>query len=175
MQITKYIAMAMLGVLLLGGCRSHRDATTTPHANTDTGTGTELRKETHYYTANFSCSAMGYSASGQMRMQADSIIWISASKVIELGRATFTNDSVVVYARVMGKCFRGTYNDVYTRFGYRTNFQQLTNMLTSDNAAQQLSDLAHMMGLEAQFKIDPWRETDKLSFPMAVPENVMPL
>ena len=78
-------AVLALATLLAAGCRSQRDAAGTTTANEGQPPAAVFTPK--YYTSNFTCSAQGLQATGQLRMQPDSIIWLSASKIIELGRA----------------------------------------------------------------------------------------
>ncbi|MBR3725804.1 MAG: DUF4292 domain-containing protein [Bacteroidales bacterium] len=169
-----FIPLAAVALLLTAGCRSQRDAARTqPATPVDSGTG--MTVSPRYYTTNFTCSAQGMTATGQIRMAADSIIWLSASKVIELGRVRFTPDSAIIYAKVMGRCFRGTYDDLYRRFHYRTSFKDISETVTSDDAPELLSSLARQFGIAATFTLEPWKRVDQLTFPFAVPDNVNPL
>lgn len=192
MQMTKKILpILLLALVLMGGCRSHRraargpqpDTTSTtvvvptpnqPSTNTNTRPSTPSRPvyKPHYYTSNFTCSAQGVSAAGQMRLQSDSVIWLCATKVVELGRAKFTPDSVIVYAKVMNRCFRGNYDDMYKRFRYRTTFTQLYRRVTADDAETQLTELFKRFGIESQLKMEPLKEVDKLTFPLVIPKRV---
>ncbi|MBR6441615.1 MAG: DUF4292 domain-containing protein [Bacteroidales bacterium] len=112
---------------------------------------------------------------GQLRMQPDSVIWVCATKVIELGRAMCTPDSVVVYAKVAGRCFRGSYLDVYRRFGWRTDFATLQRMVTDPQAEKELAAIARRFNIEASVHIDDWKEVEKTTFPMAIPKQIKPL
>lgn len=166
-------AVLALATLLAAGCRSQRDAAGTTTANE--GQPPTPAYTPKYYTSNFTCSAQGLQATGQLRMQPDSIIWLSASKIIELGRARFTPDSAVIYAKVMGRCFRGTYSDMQKRFGLSTSFAELQKMITADDGAAQLSAIANQFGVEATFTLEPWKEVEKLTFPLAIPSTINPL
>lgn len=167
----------MLGVLLWAGCLSHRD--TTRNNSSDVGVDILATASPHnaplYYTARFTCSTQGITATGQLRLQPDSILWVSASKVIELGRACFTKDSVVVYAKVMGRCFRGSYDDIYRRFHYRTTFEDVVKMMTATDAEQQIATLVRPFNIEVEIRLDPWQQVEKLRFPLPIPANVNPL
>lgn len=180
MRIVRYVLPFVAVILLLAtGCRSHRDATR--HSKPDTTAAILIdvpvvpSSVPHYYTANFTALVQGYSVNGQLRIQSDSIVWLSASKVIELGRACFTPDSAVIYAKVMGRAFRGTYTDFYRRFHYRTTFDELYRLVMSNDAEAQLADIISSIGLEATVRLSPVKEVDSISFPMAVPNKVNPL
>lgn len=167
-------AALCLMALALTGCRSQKEAAATrPETRTETPPAvvTPPAYVPAYYTANFACTAQGMTANGQIRMQQDSVIWLSATKVIELGRAMLTPDSVKVYVKVAGRCFRGSYMDIYRRFRYRTTFDEVQKMLTAPDAEKQIEALVKSFGIEAEIQLDPWKKADKLTFPFAVPNN----
>lgn len=175
------IALPMLFfALVLTGCRSHKEAVrTTPPVDTivpvSPVTPPPSRVTPQYYSANFTCSAQGMTVNGQLRMEQDSVLWASATKVIELGRAMLTPDSVIVYAKVIGRCFRGSYIDLYRRFHYRTSFEEISEMLMADDAEKQIVALARRFGIEATVSLDPWKKVPTLTFPMTIPNHVKPL
>lgn len=173
MRITRRLLPLMAILLLLAtGCRSHKEATRTEQPSTP---AVVPAYTPHYYTANFTATAQGLTANGQLRIQSDSIIWFSASKVIELARARFTPDSAIIYAKVMGRAFQGSYIDLYKRFQYRTTFDELYRLIMSDDAETQLAAIIATLGLEATVKLDPLKEVGHLNFPMAIPDKVNPL
>ena len=168
----------MAGLMVaMAGCITHRPSTrsNSPGVRVDIPSGTSSHYTPHYYTTNFTCTTQGVTANGQLRLQPDSVLWASASKVIELGRASLTKDSVVVYVKVSGRCFRGTYDDLYRRFHYRTTFQDVVKMVTADDAEQQIAGLIKAFNVDATVELDPWQQVDKLKFPFSVPSNVKPL
>lgn len=164
-------------MVLMAGCISQRPSarSSSPGVRVDVPSGTSSHNTPHYYTTNFTCTTQGVTANGQLRLQPDSVLWASASKVIELGRASLTKDSVVVYVKVSGRCFRGTYDDLYRRFHYRTTFQDVVKMVTADDAEQQIAGLIKAFNVDATVELDPWQQVDKLKFPFSVPSNVKPL
>jgi hypothetical protein len=175
MPIRRRLPLWLLAAALLAaGCISHKGAA---RPETPAVTPPTTDASPSYYTANFTCSAEGMTANGQLRMQTDSIIWLSASKVIELGRARFTHDSVIIHAKITGQCVRGDYNDLYRRFNFRTDFDQLAKTLTAPapQAEKQLADIAQLLGIEATFTLQPWQKVDKLTFPIPIPNNAKPL
>ena len=169
--------MALL-TLTMAGCRIHREATHGTPANPRTNTSDPANPPSYapkYYTANFTCTAQGVTAKGQLRLQPDSVLWASASKIIELGRARLTRDSVVVYVKVTNSCFRGTYIDLYRRFHYRTSFDEVVKMATADDAGQQIAALMKAMNLDATVEMEPWQQVATLTFPLSIPKNANPL
>ena len=181
----KRLSITALVVALLAlsmtGCRSHRDAARSNPTATPAGTVTPVTPDAppayvpKYYTTNFTCTTQGITAKGQLRLQPDSVLWASASKIIELGRARLTRDSVVVYAKVANSCFRGTYVDLYRRFHYRTSFDEVVKMVTADDAQPQIANLLMSMNIDATVAMEPWQQSSALTFPLSVPSNAKPL
>lgn len=181
MKLRRLLIPTLCAVLALAaGCRNHREATRPPLPPQADSVAVEadetpLPTPPRYRTAHFNVTAQGTRVEGQLRMQPDSIIWMSATKIIELGRAMCTPDSVVVYVKVAGRCFRGSYMDVYRRFHWHTDFATLQEMLTSDNADAELEALARRFGIDATVHVGDWKEAERLTFPMAIPNQVKPL
>jgi hypothetical protein len=177
MSINRLFASALALLLLAAGCRSQREASrpVPPSPSVEETPGTVPHYTPRYYTANFTGSAEGYTANGQIRIQADSIVWLSASKVIELARARFTPDSVLIYVKVLNRSFQGTYMDVYKRFHYRTTFDELYQTLMSDDAEAQLAAIIGKFGVEVELHMDPMKEVEQLNFPIAIPARSNPL
>ena len=180
-KVTLAILTLTALAVTMAGCRSHRNATHTPPNGNRPGSPAMTDPSTppayvpKYYTANFTCTTQGVTANGQLRMQPDSVLWASASKVIELVRARLTPDSVVVYVKVSRQCFRGTYADLYQRFNYRTSFDDVIKMATAEDAETQIADLIRSLHLDATVHLEPWQQVEKLTFPMVIPSNVKPL
>lgn len=172
-------ATLLLTLAITAGCRSHREMSrppTPPQAETTDETAEPTATPApRYRTAAFSATVQGTTVNGQIRMLEDSVIWLSATKIIELGRAMITPDSVVVYAKVAGRCFRGSYQDVYRRFRWRTDYATLQEMLTGDNAGTALEGMARRFNIEATVRLEPWKEVERTTFPMAIPPQVKPL
>lgn len=174
-------------LLLTAGCsitrkatpaKPEQPATSQPGTSGSTsGTDSEIHREQpkKSLTNNFTCAIQGMNVNGQLRVKEDSVIWASATKIVELGRARITQDSVVIYAKVVNRCFRGTYMDIYRRFHYRTTFDEVYKMLTAPDAETQIATLLKGFKVDAQIKLGPWKEAENLTFPFSVPKNVNPL
>ena len=162
------LPVALAALLLASACCSQRQLAEEPAP-------VQPQRAHPCHTTNFVCAVAGTTVNGQIRIAEDSVIWASASKIVELGRAMATVDSIIVYAKVMGGCFRGTYDDLYRRFHYRTSFADLQEMLTAPDAAARIQSLARRFGVAAEVRLQPWRETDDTSFPLYVPSHVKPL
>lgn len=163
-----YFLVAIAVCLLAAGCHCHRHAATPGPVPTP-------QYDAVYRTANFSCTLAGTTVSGQLRIQQDSVIWGSVVKVVELGRVKCTPDSVIIYAKILGRCFQGDYRDVHRRFGYRTSFADLQRLLTSADADIRLEALARRFNTQAVFRLEPWKEVPETSFPLSIPPHVREL
>ncbi len=65
-----------------------------------------------YFATAFTAQVGGYSVEGTLRMAHDSIIWISATKVIELLRAKMTTDSLFAVVRTTNQYIACSLYDV---------------------------------------------------------------
>ena len=123
----KHRLLIILTLVLLVGCHSHRDLTQPTPSDADSTAVATTDKKT-CFAANFQCDLRNVRLSGMMRMQEDSILWVSVSKIVELGRAKLTPDSIIVYSRATQQFFRGTYADAQTLSGYTVDFAQLQEL-----------------------------------------------
>ena len=75
------MVLALLAMATVG-CRSQREtAHTTPTTPVIDPTAPPAYAP-QYYTANFTCTTQGITAKGQLRLQADSVLWAYASKIV---------------------------------------------------------------------------------------------
>ena len=88
----------------------------------------------------------GTSVSGQVRIAHDSLIWLSVTKIIELGRAMATPDSVWVTVPIANKRFAGNYHDVERHSKQPVNFAMLQEIATADDAEERIEAMARTMG-----------------------------
>ncbi len=135
-------------VLSLGGCRSHRHLqqgdiaidSTAAHQDDHTGRSDsepprlDTVKDVHYatYSANFSCTIEGMNINGQVRILHDSIIWISCTKIFEIGRLMATPTRVQAYSRLLNKYFDGDYATLCRRWGFDVDYATLQALLTGN-------------------------------------------
>lgn len=150
--------------LLAVGCHSSRKTTTIVPPATDT-TAVAKVPARQYTVLNFSATVEGVSATGQLRVAEDSVMWLSVTKLIELGRALATKDSVWVNAPILDKRFAGSYADLSRYAKQEVTFEKLQDIALSDNAGEQLRQMAAMMGLDASVRITGRREESSLKFP----------
>lgn len=158
-----YIALA---TLLLVGCRSTRKAATTPPPEADATPETTIPTPQREYTVvTFDAVAEGVSATGQLRVAADSVMWVAVYKLVELGRALATPDSVWVNVPMTGQYFAGTYADLSRLAKRDLDYPTLQAIALSDDAGEQLARLAAEMGMSATVSIKQRRQVEHLSFP----------
>ncbi len=86
----------------------------------------------HTYSANFSCEVNGMNVNGQIRIVHDSAIWISFSKIIELGRAVITPTRVKGYAKIVNKYFDGDYATLSKQWGIDVDYATLEAILVGN-------------------------------------------
>lgn len=168
MRLRHVLPMAAL-LLTMAACRTARpivsdNAPTLPDqpAAEATDAATQPRE---LEVMTFTAVVEGTTVSGQLRMASDSIIWVSVNKIIELGRAMATVDSVWVNVPIAGKYFAGNYTDVERYSKQPVSFGALQQMARSDNAEQMIETLARQMGLDAKVRITRRQKVQRLTFP----------
>lgn len=154
--------MVMLLALLAVGCRSTRQAATTTAPATVAAPAAPQRQLT---VITFSAIVNGFSASGQMRVAEDSVLWVSVNKLVELGRAMATPDSVWVTTTFGDHNFAGSYDDLQRLTKRRITFDEMQAMAMADDAGEQISQLAASLGLNATVYVTGRRKVNKLAFP----------
>ena len=122
------VTIFLLFVALLAGCRGSRHLAESTSPEAADSTAVESVRQRTCFAANFQCDLYHVRLNGMLRMMEDSVLWVSVNKVVELGRAYLTPDSVNLYARVTQQYFRGDYNDAYRVSGYRVDYEQLQNL-----------------------------------------------
>ena len=149
--------------MTIAGCRSTRHTAVVgpPDAKPPEAAAPEPLRE----VVGFNATVEGVSVSGQLRMVQDSALWLSAYKIIEVGRALATRDSVWISAPLMDVHFAGTYADLSRKAARTITFDELQRMATSDNAEAELSRLAGQLGFSATIRITSRRRVDSLTLP----------
>lgn len=181
-------------VLLVAGCKSHSKITkpTTPPVTQEQQQGQIHQQEPQkpeeetkpncpfeYLSGNFTCEVAGFNVNGQLRMQCDSAIWVTGTKIIELGRAKCTHDSVFVYVKLRNIYFKGTYADIKKKTGYETDFATLQQMVcdayTSEKKQLALTIKSRVYNGRITATFNKMDTSQKLTFPIAIPSNAKPL
>ena len=161
MKQYRYLLMVLLLALLAVGCRSTRQATTTAPATVAAAKAPQRQLT----VITFSAIVNGFSASGQMRVAEDSVLWVSVNKLVELGRAMATPDSVWVTTTFGDHNFAGSYDDLQRLTKRRITFDDMQAMAMADDAGEQISQLAASLGLNATVYVTGRRKVNKLAFP----------
>ena len=168
-------AIFLIGAVavLATGCRSARQAAKNetseqPAAvvNQETAEPVETQVQKRQLTMqNFTATVDGVSVNGQLRMAEDSVIWVTVSKIIELGRAKATADSVWVNVPLAGRSFAGTYREASRLAKREVSFAQLQSIATASDAGQQIEALAATLGFEATVRLGRRQVVEQLAFP----------
>lgn len=162
MKRYRYILLIALAAVLAVGCRSTRQAVVaTPEAATQPPE--PPRRELTVTT--FTAMVSGISASGQVRMAEDSVIWVNVTKLVELGRGLATKDSVWLSVPLADRYFAGSYADLQRITKRRLTYADLQAMVSADDAGEQIEALAASLGYEAKVYITARRKVEKLTFP----------
>lgn len=172
---TTIAALCCLTLLLATGCRSTEKVTTTapPAADTTTQPGEVMppapvvKPKPEFTTITFSGEADGISFNGQLRMAKDSVIWCSFSKIIDLGKAMATPDSVWVSIPLLGQNKAGDYSLVKRLTGVSVTYDELQAILTGEDPEGEIRRLAKRMGHDVTVRIKRRERVDKLTFPFS--------
>ena len=115
----------------------------------------------------FTATVNGASVNGQLRIASDSLMWVSVTKIIELGRALATPDSVWVNVPMAGRYYAANYAEIGKRAKRHVSFAQLQDIATADDAEQQIEELARQLGIEATVHITRRQTVQRLTFPFS--------
>lgn|SRR5574344_1249287 len=167
--MNKYLlCAALLSLLLLGSCRSSRNLSTDKKPEQDSSI---VVKDTQSapqpqqpsqpvkpkpqakppkpkapfttFSGNFSCTVQNFTVNGQVRIMSDSIIWISANKIIELGRLKATPDSVFAYVKPYNQYLRCNYADLKKMYHIDINYATLQSILTGGKVQSTLVEATY--------------------------------
>lgn len=169
----KAVAMVLLAAMLAtAGCRSSRQAANAPAGADSTAPGQTAAPAAEAAPAakertvtNFDATFEGIGMNGQLRIVQDSALWVSVTKIIEVGRGLATRDSVWISAPILDVRFAGTYADLSRKAGRKLTFDKLQQMALADNAEQELQRLAAELGFNAKVHITSRRKVDRLGVP----------
>lgn len=157
---TLVAALSCLTLILATGCRSTEESLATPAEGRPV-----VKPKPEYTQMTFSGEAEGVSFNGQLRMAKDSVIWCSFSKIIDLGRAMATRDSVWLRIPLLGRYEAGDYTMVKRLTGTSVTYDQLQAILLSDNPEGEIRRLAKRMGYDVTVRIKRRERVDRLTFP----------
>lgn len=81
------------------------------------------------FSASFSCEIQGISANGLLRIDRDSIIWLTLNKIVELGRLKATPDSLLAYLKITNQYVRLSFPEMKSQMGVDMDFATLQSVL----------------------------------------------
>lgn len=201
----RYVFFLSLPLLLLTiACKEHP-----PKESSGVETVPEVSKPlTHFWDladtvenfeslyATFTCEARGLSANGVLRIQRDSIIWCSVSKIIELARVRLTPDSVCAYMKPVNRYLACRYEELQ-QAGLDIDYATIESVLTGGGSHKPLlqveyDDFDTINGMEIPTTLDVTLNDKRLyttavvhyrkllfdqaqSYPFAVPRGATPL
>lgn len=168
MNRTKIVLI--LTALLATGCHTSRKATTVPETTVTPEPEVEVPAPQRTYTAmNFVGEVEGISVSGQLRMAEDSIMWVSVSKLIEVGRAMCTPDSLWLRAPLLGHDDAMDYATLQRLTGVTVTYDEMQQIALAPDAEERIALLAQRLGFKAKVRITQRRKMDHLTFPYTKP------
>lgn len=174
---TLLLFFAFAAVLALGACSAQRHDTSAPPAR-PSGDVSLPQPSPECYTASFDCSVQGVKLAGLLRMQRDSIIWLSLTKYVELGRAVLTPDSVFVFAKVSHQAFAGTYHELLLLTGTDLDFFSLQQLFLDASVSGKSHFSLHLAfnGTPSDVVVDVKRfaPAANLKYPYSVPTSARP-
>jgi len=156
----RYLYILVIALLAVG-CRSTRQATTTAPATV----AATVAPQRQMSVITFTAIVNGFSASGQMRIAEDSVLWVSVNKLVELGRAMATPDSLWLTTTFGDHSFAGSYDDLQRLTNRYITFDDMQAMALADDAGEQISQLAASLGFNATVYVTGRRKVNKLAFP----------
>ena len=173
---TGFLDFAVGGILilmplLLAGCHASRKAAQEPVKSAEPEvvvTAPEAPKRV-YRVMSFDGEVEGISVSGQLRMATDSAMWLSVNKIIEVGRAMCTTDSLWLRAPLLGRDDAMDYATLRRVTGVAVSYDDLQQIALSDDAEERITAIAAKLGFSARVRITRRREVEQLSFPYPKP------
>ena len=166
MKVKARIFPVLLLALMTAACHSTKPVPTT---GPDHQPPADLPRHREYTVIPFSAVVEGYSVNGQLRMAADSVMWVSVSKFIEVGRGMVTPDSLFLHSAMLGREEAIDYADLRHRTGLNLDFGQLQHLVLQPDAGQRIQALANGLGVEATVQLGTPRHPDQLTFPYTKP------
>lgn len=171
MKTRTYILIILLA-LLTAGCHNR------PIDITATDSITHLTPDFKYLQSTFTCTIFNHNANGQIRMQSDSLIWVSLNKFIELGRLQLTTDTITLYTKFNNSYYKGTYPEVEQQFDFHTNYYSLQDLIItavqSDSTTFTLPVRSNVINTDIRIQLNKIKYPEQLTFPLRIPNSAQP-
>ena len=155
--------------LLAAGCHTAKKVPTVPEAPTVEEVAPAVRT---YTVLTFEAEVEGIAVNGQLRVAEDSAMWVSVTKVIEMGRAMCTPDSLWLRAPLLGRDEAMDYAALRRQTGVDITFAELQQTVLAPDAEERLARMAQRLGVNAAVRITRRMHPEHLTFPYNKP--VMP-
>lgn len=161
----------LTAALLLTGCRATKKVTPSPAPVADpvVEEAPVATPKRTYTVMQFTGEVEGISVAGQLRMAEDSVMWLSVNKIIEVGRAMATPDSLWLRVPLMNRNDAMDYADLKRITGKTVTFDELQQIATAPDAEERIRRLAASLGFSADITITARRTVERLTFPFAKP------
>ena len=169
-RITSKAGVFLVLVLLLAGCHTARHAAVAPDGQAEEPAPVVAPQRT-YTVITFTGEVEGISVAGQLRMAEDSVIWVSMNKVIEMGRAMATPDSLWLRAPLLGRDDALDYATLRRTTGVGMTFDELQQMVSAEDAEVRIERMAKQLGARVTLKFTDRRRVDHLTFPYPKPQR----
>ena len=122
-----------------------------------------------YTVLTFEGEVEGIPVNGQLRVAEDSVMWVSVTKVIEVGRAMCTPDSLWLRAPLLGHDDAMDYATLRRLTGVDITYEEMQQIALAPDAEERLARLAERLGFTASVRITRRRQAERLTFPYNKP------
>ena len=163
------ILLLILLPLLAFGCHTARKTPRAPEPVTQAPEPPEQEPKRFYSVILFEGEVEGVNVNGQLRVAEDSAMWISVVKLIEMGRAMCTPDSLWLHAPLLGHEDALDYAGLKRMTGVSLTYDELQQTVMAPDAEARLARMAQQLGMKANIHITQRRQVEHLSFPYPKP------
>jgi hypothetical protein len=164
-----FVAGGLLLVLLLAGCSSHKKVARVPEVLPAVEEAAVTAPKRTYTVLTFEGVVEGVSVNGQLRVAEDSAMWVSVTKLIEVGRAMCTPDSLWLHAPLLGRDDAMDYTTLRRQTGVDITYDEMQQSVLAPDAEERVANLARRLGFAARIRITQRRQPDHLTFPYTKP------
>ena len=164
-----FVAGGLLLVLSLAGCSSHKKVARAPEVLPAVEEAVVTAPKRTYTVMTFDGMVEGINVNGQLRVAEDSVMWVSVSKLIEMGRAMCTPDSLWLRAPLLGRDDAMDYATLRRLMGVDITYDEIQQTVLAPNAEEQIKGLAQRLGIRAAIRITQRRQVEHLTFPYTKP------
>ena len=163
------VAGGIVMALLVAGCHSARKVATVPEAVTEEEGVPAPETRRNYTVLTFDGVVEGISVNGQLRVAEDSAMWVSVTKLIEVGRGLCTPDSLWLRAPLLSRDDAIDYATLQRMTGVEITYDEMQQTVLAPDAEERLARLAQRLGIQATLHITQRRQVEHLTFPYTKP------